>query len=300
MNISYAFGGNPLDRVQAPRRDTAWLDAQRAHPRARYLPLRALNAAVHAGDSSRLAWLDGATAAALPGSGETVLLGVLDDAPHFAMAADDLADDAVPEGLEFVEPRALAASLAAHEAGMLAQARSVLDWHATHQFCSKCGAPTDSIEGGARRACSSCGTRYYPMVSPSMIVLVTSGDRCLLARRPRGIPTRFSCLAGYLEPAESIEESVAREVAEECGVTVGTVRYHSSQPWPFPATLMIGCHAEATSEEITVDGVEIAEARWFTRDEVRAAVAGDPAATLSIPDSISISHHLIATWANQS
>jgi NAD+ diphosphatase len=299
MNISYAFGGNPLDRVQALRRDLAWLDGQRVHPRARYLPLRALNAAVHAGDPSRLAWLNGAALEPWLADAETVLLGLLDDVPHFAMAADHLTDDAVPEGIEFVEPRALAASLAVHEAGMLAQARSVIDWHATHQFCSKCGAPTESIEGGARRACTACGTRHYPVVSPSMIVLVTSGDRCLLARRPRGIPTRFSCLAGYLEPAESIEESVAREVAEECGVQVGSVQYHSSQPWPFPATLMIGCYAEATSEEITVDGVEIAEARWFSRDEVRAAVAGEPSAPLSIPDSVSISHHLIANWANQ-
>lgn len=299
MNISYVFGSNPLDRVQALRRDHAWLGAQHAHPGGRYLPLRALNAAVLAGDASRLAWLDRDSAAAWPANGETVLLGLLDDVPHFAVATDDLADGAVPEGIEFVEPRALAASLPAHEAGILAQARSVLDWHATHRFCSQCGAPTSAIEGGARRACSACGARHYPVVSPSMIVLVTSGDRCLLARRPRGIPTRFTCLAGYVEPGESIEESVAREVAEESGVRVGTVRYHSSQPWPFPATLMIGCHAEAASEEITVDGVEIAEARWFHRDEVRAALAGGPDATFSVPDSITISRHLIATWAEQ-
>src|SRR5262245_7349930 len=129
MNISYVFGGNPLDRVQALRRDPAWLEAQRANPRGKHLPLRALNAAVHAGDPSRLAWLDGAAAAAWPVGGESVLLGVLDDIPYFAMAADELADDAVPEGIEFVEPRALAVALAAPEAGMLAQARSVLDWH---------------------------------------------------------------------------------------------------------------------------------------------------------------------------
>jgi NAD+ diphosphatase len=299
MNISYVFGSNPLDRVQALRRDQAWLGAQHADPRGRYLPLRTLNAAIYAGDTTRLAWLDRGAAAAWPASGETVLLGLLGDIPHFAVATDDLGDGAVPEGIEFIEPRALAASLPAYEAGMLAQARSVLDWHATHRFCAQCGAPTASIEGGARRACTACGARHYPVVSPSMIVLVTSGDRCLLARRPRGIATRFTCLAGYVEPGESIEESVAREVAEESGVRVGTVRYHSSQPWPFPATLMIGCHAEATSEEITVDGVEIAEARWFLRDEVRAALAGGPDATFSVPDSITISRHLIAAWAEQ-
>lgn len=299
MNISYVFGGNPLDRVQALRRDQAWLGVQHAHPAGRYLHLRALNAAIHAGDTSRLAWLDRSAAEAWPSVGETVLLGLLDDIPHFAVASDDLAETATPEGIEFVEPRTLAASLPAHEAGILAQARSVLDWHATHRFCSQCGALTASIEGGARRACGACGARHYPVVSPSMIVLVTRGDRCLLARRPRGIPTRFTCLAGYVETGESIEESVVREVAEECGVRVGTVRYHSSQPWPFPATLMIGCHAEAASEEITVDGVEIAEARWFHRDEVRAALAGGPDASFSVPDTITISHHLIAAWARE-
>lgn len=299
MITSYVFGANPLDRALALRRDEAWLRAQRDDPRGQYLPLRDLHAAVHGGDTPRLAWLDRTAATAWPAAGETVLLGLSGDIPHFAVAADGLADGAVPEGIAFGEARALGAALPAPEAGILAQARSVLDWHATHRFCAQCGGPTVAIEGGARRACGGCGARHYPQVSPSMIVLVTRGDRCLLARRPRAQANRFTCLAGYVEPGESIEESVAREVEEESGVRVDVVRYHSSQPWPFPATLLIGCHAEAASEQITVDGVEIAEARWFPRAEVRRALAGGPDAPFTVPEPITISRHLISAWAGQ-
>jgi len=129
-----------------------------------------------------------------------------------------------------------------------------------------------------------------------MIVLVERGSRCLLARRARGVPKRFSCLAGYIEPGESIEDATVREVFEESGVRIDNVRYHSSQPWPFPATLMIGCIAEARSDDIQVDGLEIAEARWFGKDEVRRALDGETP-DLLLPDRVAIAHHLIRSWA---
>lgn len=288
----HVFASNPLDRVPGQRSDEAWLQAQREDPRGRYLPFRVLEAAVSPNDPQRLGWLVRRDAEAWSALGDAIFLGVLDGVSHFAISIE-ASDDAL--GLEFREARGLATELALPEAGILAQARSMLQWHWTHRFCSECGTATVSIEGGARRQCSGCGVRSYPQISPSMIVLVERNDRCLLARRPRGPLNRFSCLAGYVEPGESIEDSVAREVFEESGVRIANVRYHSSQPWPFPATLMIGCIAEAASDEIAVDGVEIAEARWFSRDEVRRAIAGENPELL-VPDGIAIANHLIRAW----
>jgi NAD+ diphosphatase len=297
MDARYVYSQNPLDRALSLRRDEVWLLAQHEHPEARYLLLRDLNAAAHAGDAPRLAWLNRELARGWSPEGEAVLLGLLDAVPHFALAGDALAEAPAWEGIEFGDTRALGTVLPAEEAGILAQARTMLDWHATHRFCGQCGAPTNSIEGGARRWCTGCGARSYPHISPSIIVLVSHGDRALLARRPRGVATRFSCLAGFMEPGESLEEAVAREVFEESHIRIGAMRYHGSQPWPFPGNLMVGFLAEAATEDIEVDGVEIAEARWFPRDEVRRAIAGT-SPDLSVPDPLSISHHLIAAWAN--
>ena len=295
--MPHIFSSNPIDRVPGLRGDEAWLRAQRDHPGGRYLPLRELNVAITRHERSRLAWLDRGAAALWTEETEIVLLGVFDGVPHFTASIDSTVEFAV-EGIEFSEARAVSTELSAPEAGMLAHARSMLAWHTEHRFCGHCGAPTRSVDGGARRKCSGCGMRHYPHVSPSMIVLIERGDFCLLARRPRGAPNRYSCLAGYVEPGESIEDATVREVFEEAGVRIDNVRYHSSQPWPFPATLMIGCFADALSDEINVDGEEIAEARWFSRDEARRALAGENQ-TLAVPDRIAIAHHLIRAWVEQ-
>ncbi len=294
----HVFASNPLDRALAQRGDEAWLHARYADTRGRYLPFQALNVGVSTRDPQRLGWLDRGAVGAWAGRGEPVLLGLLGDVPHFAFSVD--AAEAVPafDDVEFRDPRGIATELAPAEGGILAQGRSTLEWHQTHRFCSRCGSETSPIEGGARRLCSGCAARSYPQVSPSMIVLVERDNRCLLARRPRAPLNRYSCLAGYLEPGESIEDAVRREVLEESGVIVGGVRYHSSQPWPFPATLMIGCIAEASSEEVSVDGVEIAEARWFTRDDARRAITGGHP-DLAFPDRVAIAHHLIRAWAQE-
>jgi NAD+ diphosphatase len=293
--MPHVFASNPIDRAQVQRRDPAWLEAQRADPRGRYLPMRQLAAGIRRGESPQLAWLDAAAADRSPGIGATcVLLGVHDGAPHFAFAIDDPGDD-TGDGIEFADARAIGSLLPVAEAGILAQARSMLDWHARHRFCPHCGGETFAVEAGARRACASCGARHYPQVNPSIIVLVERDGHCLLGRRANTTGTRHSCLAGYVEPGESLEEAVAREVFEESGVLVGDVRYHSSQPWPFPATLMVGCVAAASSSEIVVDLEELAEARWFSRDEARSALAGaNP--ELSVPDPVAIAHHLIRDW----
>ena len=294
--MQHIFSSNPLDRASWLRGERRWLRAQHDDPRGRYLLFRDLQVAVSLGEHRRLAWMERAAAASWVDGPSAVLLGTLGGVPYFAAAIDPAAEAAI-EGLEFGETRGVAPDLPADEAGILAQARSILAWHSEHLFCGRCGSPTASVDGGTRRQCEGCGTRHYPHVSPSMIVLVQSGDSCLLARRPRGVPNRYSCLAGYVEPGESIEEATVREVFEESGVRIANVTYHSSQPWPFPATLMIGCFAEAESDEINVDGVEIAEARWFSRDEVGRALVGDHP-SLTVPDRLAIAHHLIRAWVD--
>ncbi len=295
--MPHTFASDPLDRVPSLRINGEWLRDQLEDPRGRYLPFRELDAAVTAGDQPRLAWMDRTAASSWVTADDIVLLGVQDGVPHFAAALSPDIGYAF-EGVEFREPRGVATELPPEEAGILAQARSTLAWHESNRFCGRCGKPTRATEGGARRHCDGCGAHHYPQVSPSMIVVVERGDTCLLARRARGVPNRYSCLAGYIEAGESIEDATIREVYEESGVRIGNVTYHSSQPWPFPATLMIGCFAEAESEEITVDPVEIEEARWVSRDEVRRALNGEHP-SLTLPDSVAIAHHLIRAWAER-
>jgi len=296
MANGHIFTGNPLDRSSGRRIDEAWLAAQAAHPQARFLAMRALHAAVHATEEPHLAWLAREAIEALGVAGDLVLLGIEDEVPHFAVPVPTAVE--AHEGLAFAEARGLGSTLPMHEAGILAQARSMLDWHARHRFCSECGGETVAAEGGARRHCLACGAHAYPQVSPSIIVLVERDGRCLLAKRAGGAVNRYSCVAGYVEPGESIEEAVAREVQEEVGVPVTDVRYHSSQPWPFPATLMIGCTARATAEDIHVDEHEIGEAHWFTRDDARRALARTNP-DLTVPEPVAIAHHLIRDWVER-
>jgi len=294
MDGGHIYTGNPLDRSVGRRTDEAWAAAQREHPQARFLAMRALHAAVHPGDAPRLAW-SAREALGEVGDDELVILGIEDGVPHFAVAVP--VDRDALEGIEFVEARSLGSTLPMVEAAILAQARSYLEWHARHKYCVECGGLMAPAEAGAKRHCTMCGAHAYPTVSPSIIVLVEREGRCLLAKRAGNTTNRYSCVAGYVEPGESIEEAVIREVQEEVGVTVGSVRYHSSQPWPFPATLMIGCTAQATTEDIEVDGAEIGEAHWFSRDEARAALARTNP-NLTVPEPVAIAHHLITDWVN--
>ncbi|MSQ29152.1 MAG: NAD(+) diphosphatase [Dehalococcoidia bacterium] len=297
LSAAYVFGSNPLARVPAQRADEAWILAQREHPDARYLLLRNLQPPISAADPTRLAWLDRTSVRRASGENEEVLLGLHGGVPHFAVAADTARLPTLGiEGFDFGEARSTSAALPAGESGILAQARSMVDWHARNRFCGVCGTATHPLEGGARRHCPSCEARHYPSVSPSMIVLIERDGRCLLGHRPSGQSNRYSCLAGYVEPGETVEDAVVREAFEECDVSIGAVRYHSSQAWPFPATLMIGCFAEATSDHVQPDGTEISEARWFTRDEARRALEGTNP-DLVLPDRVAIAHHLVRAWA---
>ncbi len=164
--------------------------------------------------------------------------------------------------------------IAPHELGLLATAKSLLAWHARNGFCAHCGTPTRVAAGGYRRECPACETHHFPRTDPVVIMLIRHGDLCLLGRSPRFKEGMYSCLAGFLEPGETIEDAVRRESFEEVGLTIGAVHYHASQPWPFPSSLMIGCVAESRDSGITLDPVELADARWFSRDEVAAMLEG--------------------------
>jgi NAD+ diphosphatase len=193
-------------------------------------------------------------------------------------------------------------ALATRDSGILAQARSQVDWHRRHRFCSVCGTRTEQKKGGHVRRCEDCGAEHFPRTDPVAIMLVTDGDRCLLGQSAGRLARTgmYSALAGFIDQGESIEEAVRREVMEEAGVQVGPVRYHSSQPWPFPSSLMIGCHGRAESTEINMDTEEMHDVRWFDLETVRAALSGERSGEskdLRLPGPIAIAHHLIKAWA---
>ena len=299
------FAGNPLNRSSNERRDRAWLEATLADPDARYLAFRGLDPLVRGGETSpRLAWR---TRDALPGIEDSaVLLGVHDGTPHLAVDVSAVGAEAL-EALAgadaFMGARDAGATLPQDETGILAQARSLLDWHARNGFCATCGDKTVPRLGGDMRRCTTCGAEHFPRVNPVVIVLVADGDRALLANPTARRAPMYTCVAGFMEPGETIEEAVRREVFEETGVRVGAVRYHSTQPWPFPSSLMIGCHADAASAEIAVDHEEIGDAQWFTRDRVRVALAsaGEGAGPstevgFGVPPPFTIAHQLIRAW----
>ena len=306
--LPHTFAGNPLDRAAAARRRPDELRRLISAPESRFLPLWNLRVLVTAGPEPRLAWRPMAELPAFAGDdADLVFLGLDGGAPRFAAGVgggEDPATDGVLAGRgSFVEARPLASDVPAGEAAILAQSRALVDWHDRHGFCAVCGSPTRLGEAGYVRVCrnETCEAQHFPRTDPVVIMLVARDDRCLLGRNKR-FPTRrrYSALAGFVEPGESIEEAVRREVLEEAGIVVGAVTYHSSQPWPFPSSLMIGCLGEAESEEIVIDPEELQDARWVTREEVRACFdAPDHAAAgggLEIPPPDAIAHHLIKAW----
>lgn len=296
----HTFAGNPLDRVQARRLDDAWLAASLDDPRSRFLPFWRLDVLVKK-DGGGLAWGRKGLVQKAGAVPDPVLLGVLDDVAHYAVDVSPLTDPATELGLsavaEFADVRGVAGQLPGGDMGIVAQARALVDWHATHAFCARCGKATVQGQGGALRRCDACNAEHFPRVNPVVIMLVVSGDRCLLGRQaawPRGM---FSTLAGFIETGETVEEAVRREVLEEAGVQVGEVAYHSSQPWPFPSSLMIGCIAEATSEDVHVDPHELEDARWFDRETVLRACRGETdASELWLPPPMAIGRRLCDVW----
>jgi NAD+ diphosphatase len=303
LETIHTFAGNPFDRADAQRRDAAWLDAAQRSPTSRYLALSQLNVLVCDTPSLQLGWLRHADLARLELGIDPVFLGLLDGVAHFAIDVSQLGDPVhelnLDDSWRFADARAAAMQLAAHETGIVAQSRAQVGWHKSHRCCSACGAPTASARGGHVRVCAACNAEHFPRTDPVAIMLMLDGDRCLLGQSigPLVRTGMYSALAGFIDQGESIEEAVRREVREEAGVLVGAVRYHSSQPWPFPSSLMIGCHGRALTTEISIDTAEMADVRWFARDAVRAALAQrNP--DLRVPGPIAIAHHLIKAWAD--
>ena len=293
---SIAFAGARIDRADAVRSDPAALDALMDW-HARLLKLDGLDPEI--GPDGGLVW--GTLADADPAS-EIVFLGLLDGRGHFAEVQAKVGGSVAP-----ANPR-LWQAMAAMEGEDLAiygAARSLVDWHARHRFCAKSGHPTKLTKGGWQRSCSdaACGAEHFPRVDPVTIMLVEHDGQLLLGRQPRFPARRFSALAGFIEPGESVEEAVAREIFEEAGVRVRDVSYVASQPWPFPSSLMIGCHSHTDDPALTIDTNELDEARWFTRGEVAEAMAavaaGGEGAAFIAPPRHAVAHHLLKWWLEQ-
>jgi NAD+ diphosphatase len=302
--ITNTFAGNPLDRASDKRADSDWLQARLDHPDS--LAVAIWNGKPLVEDvpgeagAVRIAYLPIAMAREVAGSDQrTLFLGLWKETAVFAVDLEGSADpaDGPLSGLgRFEDLRAIALRLPGPDAAILATAKGVFEWRRRHGYCSACGQVTIATEGGWKRVCESCRTEHFPRTDPVVIMLPTLGDRCLLGRQavwPKGM---YSALAGFLEPGETIEEACAREVKEEAGLTAISVSYHSTQPWPYPNSLMIGLFAEVSDDKAVVSDHELEAVRWFTRSEIQAMLRGEiPDA--KAPGAMAIAHQLIKAWA---
>ncbi len=283
------YGGGLLERAAHLRADTNWLDAALVSPVSRFVPFWRGKALLTPGEVPRAVLLPKP-----PQHGPWVFLGLVEGAPIFAL---DVSTPEEPPAFgvgEFVDLRAMTALLPPLDAEILATARGMLHWRATHKYCPACGGATAPVRGGWVLHCENCGRENFPRTDAAVIMLVTRGGKLLLGQSHRFPPERnfYSTLAGFVEPGESLEDAVRREVLEEVGVRVGEVVYHSSQPWPFPASLMLGFYAEGLSDEIVLEVEEMRDARWFTREEI----ANRKALGFNLPPNDSIARRLIDDW----
>ena len=297
MTRPIAYISNPLVRHSAERDPEALAKALH-DPRAAMIILAGDLPILRAGEPGT-SLHPAAILSRLPAHREQIFLGTLGDRPVVATLADPEAAEPFQDDPAFavVDLRSIAVRglVPEDELGMLAMAKSLLDWHRRHRFCANCGAPTQPAQAGFRRDCASCGTQHFPRTDPVVIMLIVHGDKCLMGRQPRFAERMYSCLAGFLEPGETIEDAVRRETFEEAGIRVGAVRYMTSQPWPFPSNIMIGCIGEALTDEIHFDGEELEDARWFTKDDIRQMLAGTHA-HFNAPVPIAIANRLIREW----
>jgi NAD+ diphosphatase len=295
------YTGSLLDRMAQRRDDEAAIKKLSEHPQAGvYVTGGELIVLKSAGDPAAEICdplFSPAQAHALGTVRASVFLGAIKDAPRFGFGLDPQTLEALKarNDLKVTDLRSIAVQglVAADDLPPLAEAKALLGWHARHRFCSNCGSPTQLVQAGWRRDCPVCKAQHFPRTDPVVIMLVISGERCVLGRSPRFAPTMWSCLAGFIEPGETIEEAVRREVLEEAGIICGEVKYFASQPWPFPSSLMIGCHAQALSDEIVIDREEIEAARWFDRAELATMLRREHKEGLTTPPPVAIAHHII-------
>lgn len=301
-----AYTGSPLDRAARLREDADFIARALSGPDTLFVPVwrsHSLMKGTAEGKPEAVLLTGAAAEAVRMAGGPWSFLGLWGGRAVFAVDCS-AADDPLPllpsgegfDGIGFTDLRAVAGLLPPGEAAVLAHARGLMHWRTRHRFCGVCGALCEPRSAGHVMRCTGCGAEHFPRTDPAVIMLVVRGDRCLLGHSHRFPSTAmYSTLAGFVEPGESLEEAVRREVREEAGIEVGAVRYHSSQPWPFPSSIMLGFHAEALSEEIRIDPQELRDARWFSRAELR-----DPAALgVSLPRVDSIARRLIEDWLAQ-
>ncbi len=286
------FAGSKLDRLDARRKDAAWISAQLAGPAAAFAPVwRGRNLTAGETAAPVMGLLDPHHARSLLATKPWALLGQDTSRTLFTLDVSSLDSPPTPDGMRYDDLRRVAGLLPPDDAAILAHARGLMHWRTRTRFCNVCGADCISRDAGHVMSCTGCGAQHFPRTDPAVIMLVTHTDRALLGHPARFRDMRlFTTLAGFVEPGESLEEAVAREVWEEAGIRVANVQYRSSQPWPFPSSIMLGFSAEATTDALTVDANELVEARWFTRAEVRAREG------FVLPPDMSIARRLIEEW----
>jgi NAD+ diphosphatase len=286
------FAGPYLDRASHLRQDPAWFAAALADERSRAIPLWNSRNLIAEGDAPRAVYMElSQVPAERRNDADLILLGQFGSANFFAYEIESSEPPALQAGTRFEDLRLVAAVLPIDEAGLLGYARAIISWRRRHRFCGLCGARTLSAKSGHVLVCSdpSCRHEQFPRIDPAIIVLVSDGERALLGRQASWPVGRYSTIAGFVEPGESLEDAVAREVFEETGIDVDQIEYHSSQPWPFPASLMLGFTAHAVTTTVHLRDQELEDARWFTRAELAANGA-------LLPPRQSISFRLIEHW----
>jgi len=288
------LAGRYIDRLAQWRKDEARLRAALEDPRTLLVPvwndkhwIRSAQGAVSA------LLIEDARRYVQTGAGELVWLGEFRQRACFAIAIKNPDPPDLFEAAELRELKSIVGELPAEEAGLLAYARAMVHWSERHRFCGRCGAPTRAMQAGHVRQCTNetCGTQDFPRIDPAIIVLIKDGERALLGRQANWPPGRYSTIAGFVEPGESLEDAVVREVFEETGIEVDDVEYHSSQPWPFPASLMLGFTGRARTTQIRRNDGELDDARWVTREQIAAG-------EIALPLTHSISFRLIEDWFN--
>ena len=293
------YAGNTIDRQSEKRTDNS-IERALALASARLLLMRGGRILLKAGDGGFDGYFTMPEAVPYaPLLDQAVLLGQSAQGPVLAVPVG-VEPDALPETVKAIDYRSVNVQglVDAETLGALAQGAALLAWHANHGFCGKCGGRTEMRAGGYKRFCLNCQSEHFPRTDPVAIMLAVTRERCLLGRSPHFLPGMYSALAGFIESGETIESAVRRETLEEAGIRLGRVVYHASQPWPFPYSLMIGCFGEALNEDISFDGTELEDCRWFTRHDVRAMLAGDKSLGIFVPPKAAIAHHLIRAWAD--
>jgi NAD+ diphosphatase len=289
-----------IERVAERRLDADWLAAHMADAATRAYVIGGEMIVLKQGNGIHDPTFTSDEARGLAPTTESVFLGLMNGAPRFGIGIAPASAEELKarNDLFVIDLRSIAIQglVAPDHLPPLAEAKALLHWHARHRFCSNCGVPTALVDAGWKRACPACKAEHFPRTDPVVIMLAVRGDKGLLGRSGRFAAAMWSCLAGFVEPGEAVEDAVRRETLEEAGIRCGRVKYLFTQPWPFPMSLMIGCHAEALDDEIRMDDNELVDCRWFSKDEMASMLLRKHPDKLTTPPPVAIAHHIIRDW----